>query len=253
VRRLLATGVLIACVAFAGGAAGAARFEGEGLILTADGGFTPYRLPRRAYAPIEFKGWANFKAKDGGVPNALQQVVLGFDRDGRLSTHGLATCDPALLEEAAPEEARARCPRAIVGTGHVEALIAGVGSQPPIHAASLVTLFNGPPEAGHPTAILHARTTEPGVQNFVIAIPIVKRHGRYWATIDVPPIAGGRGALAHIDIDVGRRYRSAGKKRSYLSARCSDGILATSGRFAFAGENGGIAIKGSVERGCGMR
>jgi hypothetical protein len=222
------------------------------LVLTADGGFTPRLLPRRAYAPIDFEGHADVKSTDGSVPTAVQQIVLDFDRDGRLSTGGLAVCQPSLLEEATPEEARSRCPGAIVGKGHVSALIAREGGQPPIEASSDLTLFNGPRQEGNPTVILHARTTVPATQTFVITIPIEGRPGefRYRATVDVPPIAAGRGAIAHVDAKVGRRFSFHGSKRSYVSARCGDGILRTHGRFTFAD---GTVIDGSVEKPCTVR
>jgi hypothetical protein len=249
-KRLLASGALIACVLFAGGAH-AALVKIDNLVLTADGGFTPRTLPRNAYAPIDFEGHADVRSVDGSVPLALRQAVVEFDRDGRLNTQGLPTCDPLLLQEATPPEARSRCSGAVVGTGHVGALIA-VQGQPPLYASSPLTIFNGPPQEGHPTAILHARTTVPAVQNFVITVPIERRRGgfRYRATLDVPPIAAGLGSLTHLDVDIGRRYRFHGTVRSYTSARCRDGILRTHGRFTFAGE---MIIDGSVEKACTPR
>jgi len=250
VKRLLAAGALLCCVLF-GGAANAAYVKTGNLVLKADGGFTPQQLPRRTYVPIAFKGHADLKAVDGTTPPPLRQLVLNFDRDGRLSTGGLGTCQPAELEEVTPKQARARCPGAIVGSGHATALITLPG-QPAIFASSPVTFFNGPRQGGKPTVILHARTTAPAVQNFVITIPIEKRGGlyRYRATIDVPPIAGGFGALVHLDASVNRRYSSQGKKRSYVSARCGDGIFRTRGRFTFAE---GTIIEGSVEKACTVR
>jgi hypothetical protein len=241
---------LIACALFAGSTDAESLKFGK-LWLTADGGFTPRTLSRTTYSPISFKGYVNTKSVDGDVPPALQQAVVEFDRDGRLSTRGLATCDPSLLEEATPEEARARCPRAIVGTGHVGALIA-TGAGPPVYASSLLTIFNGPRQEGHPTAIFHARTTVPGTQNFVITVPIERRAGsfRYRATVDIPPIAAGLGSLTHLDVDIGRRYRFQGKKRSYISARCRHHVLSTTGRFSFAE---GIFLSGSVEKACTPR
>src|SRR3954454_21273180 len=103
-KRLLAAGALLCCVLFAG-AANAALVKVGNLVLTADGGFTPRILPRSAYAPIDFKGRADLKAVDGSVPSPLQQLVLDFDRDGRLSTAGLPVCQPASLDETTPEEA----------------------------------------------------------------------------------------------------------------------------------------------------
>lgn len=249
-KRLIAVGALLCCVLVAG-AANAALVRVGNLVLTADGGFTPNRLPRSSYAPINFEGEANLKAVDGSVPPALQQLVLDFDRDGRLSTAGIPICQPSQLEEVTPQEARNRCPGAIVGTGHAEAMI-DLGSQPPFLVSSPITLFNGPRLGGNPTVIMHARITDPAVQNFVITIPIEKRAGlfRYRATIDLPPIAGGAGSLLHLDASVGKRYRLGGKQRSYVTARCGDGVLRTHGRFTFGD---GTIIDGSVEKGCTVR
>ncbi|HXR29929.1 MAG TPA: hypothetical protein VN752_02160 [Solirubrobacterales bacterium] len=245
-KRLLGIGAAI-CVLLAAGADAAFVRIGN-LVLTADGGFTPRTLPRRSFAPIEFEGRANLRSVSGGIPTALQQAVIDFDRDGRLSTAGLPVCQPGQLDEATPEEARARCPGAIVGTGHVGALIARENG-PPLSATSLLTLFNGPRQGGWPTAIVHARTTVPAAQTFVITVPIERRAGefRYRATLDVPPIAGGRGALVHVDVEVGRDYRLRGARRSYVSARCSDNVLRTRGRFTFLDTT---IIEGSVDKGC---
>lgn len=232
------------------GAANAALVRVGNLVLTADGGFKPSSLPRSTYAPINFDGEANLRAVDGSVPPALQQLVLDFDRDGRLSTSGLPVCQPTSLEEATTQEARNRCPGAIVGTGHVKLAIGGNGQS--FVVSSALTFFNGPRLTGKPTVIMHARITAPAVQNFVITVPIEKRAGRYRyrATVDLPPIAGGHGSLIHLDASIGKRYRSGGKERSYVSARCGDGVFSTHGRFTFAD---GTIIDGNVEKGCTVR
>jgi hypothetical protein len=250
VKRLLGIGLLICCVLLASGA-NAALVKVGNLVLTADGGFTPRQLPRRTYVPIDFRGFADLRSTDGSVPAPLQQAVIDFDRDGRLTTGGLPICQPSLLEAATPVEARNRCQGAIVGTGHVAALIAR-GDQPPVGASSALTLFNGPRQEGKPTVILHARTTVPAIQTFVITVPIERRRGayRYRATVDVPPIAGGQGSITHLDVKVGRRYSFHGAKRSYTSARCGDGIFRTHGRFTFGD---GIIIDGSIEKACIVR
>jgi hypothetical protein len=248
-KRFLGIGALLACVLIASAAAGEKIVTGK-LILTVDGGYAPRALPRRAFAPIDFKGHFDVQAPDGGVPPSLQQLVVDFDRDGRLYTRGLPTCDPELLRASTPEEARAICGRAIVGRGHLEAMLEREG-QPPTKVASLLTLFNGPREEGHPTAILQARISEPFTEVFDVTIPIKKRRGnyRYRATIGLPAIAAGRGAITHVDIDIGRRWRFAGKPRSYVSARCSDDILSTHGRFTFTN----TVVDGSIDKGCTTR
>lgn len=249
-KRLLVAGALLSCVLFAG-AANAALVRVGNLVLTAGGGFKPSALPRNSYAPISFHGEANLKTVDGGVPPALQQLVIDFDRDGRLTTAGLPVCQPTSLEEATPREARARCPGAIVGSGHAGMLISEEG-QPPLAVSAPLTFFNGPRLEGKQTVIMQARITVPAVQSFVITIPIEKRGGlySYRATVDVPPIAGGHGSLTHLDAKIGKRYRSGGVERSYISARCGNGVFQTRGRFTFAD---GTVIEGSVYTGCTAR
>jgi hypothetical protein len=221
------------------------------LVLTADGSFTPRTLPRRAFAPIEFKGHANLRAVDGGVPVAVRQIVLEFDHDGRLGARGLPECDPELLAGKGPAEARSACGGSVVGEGHATAMIARPG-QAAFTAGTGLTFFNGRRQGRLPTAIVHGRLLTPQPETFQIVVPIERRAGeyRYRATIDVPPIAGGFGSLVHLDGAVGRRYRFQGKRRSYLSARCGDGVLQTHGRFAFVD---GSIVDGSVQRGCTVR
>jgi hypothetical protein len=245
-KRFLVLGVFAACALLAVGA-DAALVRVNGLVLIADGGFTPRTLPRHGYAPIDFRGMANLKAVGGGAPPPLQQLVLDFDRDGKLTTAGLPICQPSSLEEKTPEEARRICASAIVGTGTIDASIATQGGA--LQASSPLTIFNGPPQEGNPTAILHARTTVPATQTFVITVPIEQRRGefRYRATIDVPPIAAGLGSITHLDAKIGKHYRFRGSERSYTSARCSEGVLRTRGRFTFAD---GTLIEGVVEKGC---
>ncbi len=61
-----------------------------------------------------------------------------------------------------------------------------------------------------------------------------------------PPV-GPLARTIHVDVEIGRRYRAGGKQRSYASARCSDNILQTHGRFSF---EDGTVIDGLVEKYC---
>lgn len=241
----LCSGALLS--ALLAGGAGGALVAVNNLVLRADGGFQPRELPRRQYAPIDFQGHFDISAKGGGQPVALQQAVIDFDRDGRLDVNGLPSCRPEQISNASTAEARKICANAIVGTGHVEAVIASDSG--PVPASSLLTIFNGPKLDGNPTAILHARTTFPALQTYAIVVPIERRAGafRYRVTLNVPPLADGRGSISHVDVDIGRRYQAGGRRRSYVAARCSDGILTTHGRFTFAD---GTIIDGSVEKAC---
>jgi hypothetical protein len=221
--------------------------EVENIRLEADGGFRPRTLPKHQFAPIDFQGRVEIESRDGTAPEPVRQIVVDFDRDGRLTAGGLPVCMPEEIANATPEEARRICGAAEVGSGHIKAIVSLASG--PIPASSPLTLFNGPRQEGAPTVVLHAQTTVPGTQTYAIVVPIEKRRGefRYRATLDVPPIAAGFGAITHVDVKVGRRFSAGGKRRSYTAARCSDGILRTHGSFTF---EDGTVINGAVEKGC---
>jgi hypothetical protein len=248
-KRALLTGAVAALIAVGvlAGPAPGALVEVGNLVLRADGGFQPQTLPRHRFAPIDFEGFVDIGAKGGGKPTPLRQALIDFDRDGRISVAGLPTCAPESIAAASTEEARRICRGAIVGTGHVEALISLASG--PVRSRSPLTIFNGPPQNGEPTAVLHTQTTAPATQTYAILVPIERRRGyfRYRARLEIPPIAGGLGAITHIDVKIGRRYRAGGKARSYVSARCSDNILQTHGHFFF---EDGTVIDGAVEKYC---
>ncbi len=238
---------LVAATALAGTATGA-LVEVDDIVLRADGGFKPQTLPRRAFAPIDFHGRLDIAAKGGGRPSPLRQALIDFDRDGRLSVAGLPTCPPESIAAASSRQARRTCGKALVGTGRIAALISLPSGT--VGASSPLTIFNGPRLAGLPTAVLHARLDAAGMsETHAIVVPIEKRRGgfRYRARLDVPSIAGGAGAITHVDVEIGRRYRAGGRQRSYASARCSDNILQTHGRFTFEDTT---IVDGLVEKFC---
>jgi hypothetical protein len=249
-KRLLVMGALLAaCAAMLASSAGGATVRVGTLVLHADGGFQPRVLPRRTFAPIRFQGYGDVKTTNGSVPPALQHVKVEFDRDGHLTTAGLSVCQPSKLTTASTKEARQRCAGAIVGTGHIGAAIPLVGLAR-IDVRAPLTVFNGPPRGGDPTAIVHAQAPFPVSETYVIVIPIERRSGKtygYRAEFDVPPIAGGLGSLTHIDAKIGRMYQAGGGERSYVSARCSDYILQTQGYFSFADGN---VVYGSAFKSC---
>jgi hypothetical protein len=248
--RLLAICCALAAFAAAGIAEGA-LVKVNDIVLRANGGFQPQTLPRHRFAPIEFEGFFEVSGRGGRPPVKLSEVVIDFDRDGRLSTAGLPSCSPSFLAAAGTREGREACGGAIVGTGRVEAFVALAGGGA-VQGSAPLTIFNGPRQEGNPTVVLHARMTFPETQTFAILVPIERRPGgfRYRARLTVPEIAGGRGALTRVEVEIGRRFQGGGKRRSYVSARCSDGILHTHGRFTFAE---GTIVDGSVERGCTAR
>ncbi len=250
-RAALTRGLALCCalaVLSVAAVADGALVKVNGLTLRANGGFEPQTLPRNRYAPIKFEGFFEISARGGARPVALREVAIDFDRDGRLNSAGLPVCPRERVASAGVAEARSACRGAIVGSGEVEAVVDTTSGPVPVRSA--LTIFNGPAQQGTPTTVvLHARTPPPGAETFAMLVPIEKRRGgfRYRATLVFPELAGGLGSITRVEAKVGRRFSVGGQRRSYVSARCSDGILHTHGRFTFAD---GTVIDGSVEKAC---
>ena len=249
-KRLLLVGTLLAAaIVPIAGSAGAATVRVGTLVLHADGGFEPRVLPKRKFAPIRFQGYGQIDETNGSVPPALQRVKLEFDRDGRLTTAGLPVCPQSRLEGSTTAQARRRCRGAIVGTGHVAATVTLAGLAR-FDLKVPLTLFNGPRHDGSPTVLGQARAPFPLSETYVIVAPVKRvHHGIYGysSEFEIPPIAGGLGSLTRIDANIGRRYRSGGRRLSFVSARCSDSVMQTRGVFDFAD---GTVIYGSVFKTC---
>jgi hypothetical protein len=247
VARLVVAALAIALLAATSAAGEGALVEVNDIVLRADGGFEPHTLPRHQYAPIDFQGHVDISARHGAPLSPLQQALIDFDRDGRLSVAGLPTCAPEAIAQQGTAGARRTCRGAIVGTGHVAAAISLLGGS--VQTRVPLTIFNGPRLETGPSVVLHARTLVPLPETYAILVPIERRRGgfRYRARIELPPLAGGLGALTHIDARIGRRYSAGGVSRSYVSARCSDNVLQTHGDFTFAD---GTVISGAVEKYC---
>lgn len=248
IRPILLVTCVVALAVGLGGGANAALVKVGKLVLRADGSFKPTHLPRHGYKPIDLFGRADINMTDGGPPPALVEVDLDFDKDGLLYTKGLAKCTPAKIAGTTTQQARRKCKDAIVGEGVVGAFVERDGIKVEVNRPA--TLFNGPPIEGNPSVVGHVYTPFPSPRAYVATIPIEKRRGAYGyrAHIDVPQIAEN-GVLSHVDGRIGRRYIYKGKSRSYVSARCTEGVLRVHGHFLFADEDATI-IDGSIEKPC---
>jgi hypothetical protein len=253
-RRILPLLAILVVGAVGAAVAGAtAMVETHEVRIEVNAAFEPRNLPAKTFAPVEFSGFLAVSKPGGGQPPALQQVVLDFDRDGRLDVTGLPTCAPESIAQVSVEEARQICKGAIVGTGKLEALVALPVSGNLVPTSSLLTLFNGPRLEGKATVVVHARITVPATQTYAFTVPIEKRPGefRYRVTANIPPLAGGLAAITKLSVKIGRRYTAGGVKRSYVAARCSDHILRSHGAFTFAN---GLTIEGvGLEKYCAQR
>ena len=200
----------------------------------------PKKLSKKKFTPGSLKVTTlttSTTAADG-VPSPAVKAVIDFDRNLRLYTKGLPTCDPAKLQNQSTEVAEQACGKAKIGSGRAIALLP-VGPNV-YNAEQVVTAFNGVPQGGKPTVILHSYGTTP-IQATLVLVGTVSNYNKegYGPRLDlnIPLIQGGQGALKEFQVKIDKKWRFKGVKRSFISAKCPNSKK-LKGRGAFTYRDG---------------
>jgi hypothetical protein len=256
-RRLALIAVLIAAL-FSATFARGEIFGGDGLFISFGGGFTPRSLPRDRDVPVTVSLKTAIKTADGTRPPQLRRISFAVNRYGQISTKGLPTCRPELLESTDVSAALARCRPALVGRGHFIANVEFPNRAPfPVHGRMLA--FNGRAH-GKQAVLLHIHGSNPVevtvVLTFTITHPSRGKFGTVLST-KIPRLASDLGYVTNVSLVFNRKYRYRGKQYSFLSARCAapsgfpGAIFSfTRGTFTFAG---GRQIVTTLTRDCLVR
>jgi len=170
-----------------------------------------------------------------GVPSPAVRATVDFDKNARLFTKGIPTCNAALLQNTSTEAALAACGKAKIGSGKASALLP-VGTQV-FPVAQTVTAFNGQPQGGKPVVLLHSYGTTP-IQTTLVLVGAVSNYNKegYGPRLDIqiPLIAGGAGALTDFQVKIDKKYTYKGQKRSFITAKCPNSKkLKARGTFTF--------------------
>jgi len=251
-RKLVVTAVLALSALAASGVAEAQKIRVGDLILTADGGFAPTRLPKHEDAPITIHGGGKISTVSGDYPPILENINIEFDRHGSLETIGLPVCSLHKLEATTVPQARRACPGAIVGKGYGHAIVAFPESKP-LNVDSPITLFNGPKKGGNATVFAHAYTTYPAPVTLIVPVVIERIHKGvygYRTKARIPKIAGGAGIPISGHLTIGRKWTYRGQKHSYVNARCETGHLQARVEATF---KDGTFLSGVFIRACQVR
>jgi hypothetical protein len=250
-RRLLIGLAALAFAALASTASGLKLRAGD-IIIYADGGFAPTRLPQFEDAPITIHGGVRITTVSGELPPILETIEVEFDRHGSVDTTGLPICTEGQLEATTVEQARKKCAGAIVGSGSGSAIVK-FEEQDPIPASSPITIFNGPEKNGNPTVLAHAYLTNPIVTTFIVPVVIEKIHKGlygYRTKATIPKIANGAGIPIKGELKVGKQWTYKGLRHSYVNARCENGRLQARGQVRF---KDGTYLSGTFLRPCQVR
>jgi hypothetical protein len=181
----------------------------------------PQRLPREGKSPISVSMDGQIKTTDGVLPPRLRQLKIEINREGHLEYAGLPVCHYSEIQPATNAAALAACRSALVGEGTFNSYITLRG-QPPYPATGRLLVFNGR-KGGNHLLLGHVYIAKPFTSSFIVSFSLSRKsHGTYGTvfTADVAKALGGRRYITGIDLELSRRYRSNGLRRSYLSAGC---------------------------------
>jgi hypothetical protein len=169
-----------------------------------------------------------------GVPSPAVNATIDFDKGARIFTKGLPTCNPALLQNVSTEIAEEKCGKAKIGSGKAHALLP-VGSRV-LPVEQTVTAFNGVPQGGKPTVLLHTYGTTP-IQTTLVLIGKVSNYDKQGygprLEIQIPLLAGGTGALTEFEVTINKKWRYKGEKVSFISAECDNKSFKTRSVFTY--------------------
>lgn len=217
------SGALVAAIAATAAWAGPTVTAPDGNTQSIDSQIRPKKLSKTKFTPgsLEVTTLTTSTTDPGGVPSPAIHAVIDFDKNARLYTKGLPTCDPAKLQSQSTETAEQACGKAKIGTGHAIAYLrAGKLYEVP----QTVTAFNGVPKGGKPVVLLHTYGTTPLQVSLVLegAVSNYNKEG-YGPRLDlnIPLLAGGTGALKEFNVKIDKEWRFKGEKRSFISAKCT--------------------------------
>jgi hypothetical protein len=197
---------------------------------------SPKRLSKTTLTPATLKVTTKTgtTTAPNGVPSPATRAVVDFDKNAKIFTKGLPTCNAAELQSTSTEAALAACAKAKVGSGKGSALLP-VGTQV-FTEPTTVTAFNGVPQGGKPVVLLHAYGAVP-IQTTLVLVGAISNFGKegFGPRLDVaiPAIAGGTGALTDFQVTINKKFTFKGKRRSFVSAKCTSKKLKARGAFTY--------------------
>jgi len=258
-RRLFGAGAAIAAVAIVGVGAAQGELTREGnLIVSLKGDILPRALPRNALAPVRVRVEGEVRTANGARPPELRRLAIALNRQGKLYSRGLPRCTAGELQQTSTLAALDACGGALVGRGRFKANVE-LPTLTPFPAKGRLLAFNAR-RGGRQAILIHIHGKSPTPLTFILPLTVGRKKDGTFGTLlsaRLPRIASELGYVTSVSFTIGRRYRHAGRARSFLSASCAapagfPGAIFPFARGTFAFSNG-QKLSTSLIRDCRVR
>lgn len=193
-----------------------------GQTQSVDGSFRPAKLPKKKRKPIALRVRTATTCPTcaSQTPSPATLARLHFDNAGRVYPGVSPKCSVSQVQGDNTEDAKASCPNSIVGAGSATVFVPTTLTTHATYTAE-VTAFNGTPQGGRPTLILHNYVQALSFPQDLIGVYYRSTAGRDFRRgvrldVTVPPLPLGA-ALTEFITTVGNGF-----KRGYVKSNCSD-------------------------------
>jgi len=219
-RTKLAIAILVAASLVLAAPSPAELVQRNGVRVTFGGEMSPQRLPREGAAPIAVSIAAEIEPVGKGRPPQLRKISIAINRFGEIDSTGLPVCRIADIQPSTSAKARQACGSSLVGSGSFSARVL-LPEQTPFPSAGKILPFNGVHE-GKPAILAHVYGTSPAPTSFTMPFVIGASKSEFGTTLTarLPEVTSEWGYVTGLELNLNRRYRWAGRARSYVSAGC---------------------------------
>lgn len=237
---ILAAGAAVLALATSGPVAAESVVVGSEAPLAAELTISPKALPKREPGPAALAFGLRLKPTLDGRVDTVKEITIDLDRNVVLDFAGYPVCSPGPQSQSLPEPPLSdECMAAIVGRGSASFELRLLDLAPVAVSSRLILINSGRRNGGLVLSAL-AEITVPVPTRVVMTIEVrPNRVGRYGttATIALPKVAGGAGALTGLRFRISKRFLHGEQRKSLVRARCPDGKLQTEVEAVFADDS----------------
>lgn len=186
----------------------------------------PRTLPQVKMAPVALKihtATAD-STSPNGIPSPAVRALINLDDDLAVNfkLKGLGKCDPTSIASLPTDQAKATCPKAVVGGGAAKVRIPWPNPEGFVELPATVTAFNATrePGTGRPRIILYAWQADTAQGSSIVAVFKKSTAGADYGKlldVNIPLLLSGDAALTDFQVTIGNGY-----KKGYAKARCHD-------------------------------